>query len=55
MDNRIPSLQYILFSEAFYKFAAMARQYHFYEEEISRMEKTIIEMNPYPQKKGDRV
>ena len=35
MDNRIPALQYALFAEAFWKFASMARQYHFYEDEVN--------------------
>jgi hypothetical protein len=56
MDKRIPPLQYPFLANAFYEFAAAARQYHFYDEEINRMEKSIMEMNPYPQKKkGDRV
>ncbi|NMD99894.1 hypothetical protein HF878_10605 [Selenomonas bovis] len=52
MDNRIPSLQYVLFSEAFWKFASLAKQYHFYDEEVARMEKSVLEMDPY-QRKGD--
>lgn len=47
MDNRIPALQYALFAEAFWKFASMARQYHFYEEEVARMEKSVLDMDPY--------
>lgn len=50
MDNRIPALQYVLFSEAFWKFASMARQYHFYDEEVARMEKSVLEMDPYQRK-----
>ena len=50
MDNRIPALQYVLFAEAFQKFAALARQYHFYEKEVARMEKSVLEMNPYQRK-----
>ena len=50
MDNRIPALQYTLFAEAFWKFAALARQYHFYEEEVARMEKSVLEMDPYQRK-----
>lgn len=50
MDNRIPALQYTLFAEAFWKFASMARQYHFYDEEVARMEKSVLEMNPYQRK-----
>lgn len=45
MDNRIPALQYALFAEAFWKFASMARQYHFYDEEVARMEKSVLEVN----------
>lgn len=52
MDNRIPALQYTLFAEAFWKFASMARQYHFYDEEINRMEKSVLDMDPYP--KGEK-
>ena len=50
MDNRIASLQSILFSEAFQKFAALARQYHFYEEEVARMERSMLDMDPYRRK-----
>ena len=53
MDNRIPALQYTLFAEAFWKFASMARQYHFYEEEVARMEHSMLDMNPFPQRKDD--
>ena len=50
MDNRIPALQYTLFAEAFWKFASMARQYHFYDEEVARMEASFFEMSPYQRK-----
>ena len=50
MDNRVPALQYVLFAEAFQKFAALARQYHFYEEEVARMEAPIYKMSPYQRK-----
>lgn len=50
MDNRIPALQYVLFSEAFQEFAALARQYHFYEDDVARMEKSVLEMDPYQRK-----
>ena len=53
MDNRIPALQYVLFAEAFQKFAALARQYHFYEEEVARMEQSMLDMNPFLQRKDD--
>lgn len=52
MDNRIPALQYTLFAEAFWKFASMARQYHFYEEEVARMERSMLDMDLYP--KGEK-
>ena len=48
MDKRIPALQYSLFAEAFWKFAALARQYHFYEEEVAQMEQAVLDMNPFP-------
>lgn len=54
MDNRIPALQYVLFSEAFWKFASMARQYHFYDAEVARMEKSVLEMNPYQRKERNK-
>lgn len=53
MDNRIPTLQYAFLVEAFYKFAALARQYHFYDEEVARMEQSMMDMNPFPRRKDD--
>ena len=50
MDNRIPALQYTLFAEAFWKFAALARQHHFYEKEVAEMEVSLFEMSPYQRK-----
>ena len=50
VDNRIPALQYALFAEAFWKFASMARQYHFYEEEVARMERSLRDMDSYKRK-----
>jgi len=50
MDNRISALQYALFAEAFWKFASMARQYHFYEEEVANMERSMLDMDPYKRK-----
>lgn len=50
MGNRIPALQYVLFSEAFQKFAALARQYHFYEDDVAKMEGSLFEMSPYQRK-----
>ena len=50
VDNRIPALQYVLFSEAFQKFVALARQYHFYEKEVAKMEVSLFEISPYRRK-----
>jgi hypothetical protein len=50
MDNRIPALQYTLFAEVFWKFASMARQYHFYDEEVARMGQSMLDMDPYKRK-----
>ena len=50
VDNRIPALQYVLFSEAFQKFAALARQYHFYEDDVATMEVSLFEISPYRRK-----
>lgn len=49
MDNRIPALQYALFAEVFWRFAALARQYHFYEKEVAHMERSMLDMDPYPE------
>lgn len=46
----IPSLQWHLFYNVFEKFASMARQYHFYDDEINRMEASLFEMSPYKRK-----
>ena len=54
MDKRIPSLQYVLFAEAFWKFASLARQYHFYTEEVARMEQSVLEMDPYQRKEQSK-
>ena len=50
VDNRIPALQFVLFAEAFQEFASLAKQYHFYDEEVARMEKSVLEMDPYQRK-----
>ena len=50
VDNRIPALPFVLFAEAFQKFAALARQYHFYEKEVAEMETSLFEMSPYQRK-----
>ena len=41
----IPTLQWHILYDAFAAFAAMARQYHFYEE--AKMEASLFEMSPY--------
>ena len=46
MDKRIPSLQYVVLARAFYDCAAIARQYHFYDDEVNRMESSILAMQP---------
>lgn len=38
---------------AYAEFAALARQYHFYEDEIARMGASLLEMSPYPSKRED--
>ena len=43
----IPALEWHLLFRAFSKFAALARQYHFYEDEIARMGTSLLEMSPY--------
>lgn len=56
MDNRIPTLQYTPFADAFWNFASLAKQYHFYDEEVARMEQAILDMNPFPrQRKRERM
>ena len=54
MDNRIPALQFVLFAEAFQEFASLAKQYHFYDEEVAHMEKSVLEMNPYQRKEDTK-
>ena len=46
----IPSLQWHVHYDAFAEFAALARQYHFYEDEVNKMEASLFEMSPYPKK-----
>lgn len=46
----IPTLQWHILYDAFAVFAALARQYHFYEDEVNRMEASLFEMSPYPKK-----
>ena len=47
------ALEWHVFFRAFAEFAALARQYHFYEDEIKRMGASLLEMSPYPDKKED--
>lgn len=46
----IPALEWHLLFRAFAEFAALARQYHFYEDEVNKMEASLFEMSPYPKK-----
>ena len=46
----IPALQWHVLYDAFAVFAALARKYHFYEDEVNRMEASLFEMSPYPKK-----
>lgn len=46
----IPALEWHLLFRAFAEFAALARQYYFYEEEVNKMEASLFEMSPYPKK-----
>lgn len=48
----IPTLQWHVLYDAFAVFAALARQYHFYDDEVNRMEASLFEMSPYRKKKG---
>ena len=43
----IPSIQWHLFYKTFAAFASMARQYHFYEDDVAKMEASLFEMSPY--------
>lgn len=54
MDNRIPPFQYTHFADAFWRFSSLAKQYHFYDEEVARMEKSVLEMNPYQRKERNK-
>lgn len=55
MDNRIPALQYALFADAFWRFSSLAKRYHFYDEEVARMEQAMLDMNPFPRQRKDDV
>lgn len=46
----IPSLQWHVLYDAFAVFAALARQYHFYEDDVAKMEASLFEMSPYQRK-----
>lgn len=46
----IPSLQWHIFYGVFAEFAAMARQYHFFDEEVDKMEQSLFAMCPYKKK-----
>lgn len=48
----IPTLQWHVLYDAFTVFVALARQYHFYEDEVDKMEASLFEMSPYPRQKG---
>lgn len=50
----IPALEWHLFFETFEKFAAMAREYHFYDKEIANMEASLMEMSPIAIKSKER-
>lgn len=45
------ALEWHVLFRAFAEFAALARQHHFYEAEIEKMEASLLEMSPYPDKK----
>lgn len=47
------ALEWHVLFQAFAEFAALARQYHFYEDEIAKMGASLLEMSPYPDKKED--
>lgn len=46
----IPAPQWHVLYDAFAVFAALARQYHFYENDVAKMEASLFEMSPYPKK-----
>ena len=47
----IPALQWHVLYDAFAVFAA--RQYHFYDDEVGRMEDSVFKMSPYPKRRKD--
>lgn len=48
------NLHWVALYEAFAAFAAMARQYKFYDDEVNRMEKSLFEMCPVKRKDGTK-
>lgn len=44
------ALEWHLLFRAFAEFAALARQHHFYEDDVAKMEASLFEMSPYPKK-----
>ena len=46
----IPALQWHVLYDAFAVFAALARQYHFYEDDVAKMEVSLFEISPYRRK-----
>ena len=44
------ALEWHVLFRAFAEFAALARQYHFYDEEVARMEQSMLDMDPYKRK-----
>ncbi|WP_154620011.1 hypothetical protein [Selenomonas montiformis] len=55
MDNRIPALQYALFADAFWRFSSLAKQYHFYDEEVARMEQALLDIDPFPRQRKENT
>lgn len=49
----IPTLQWHVLYDAFAVFAALARQYHFYEDDVAKMEASLFEMSPYPKRRKE--
>ena len=47
------ALEWHVLFRAFAEFAAIARQCHFYEDEIAGMGASLLEMSPYHDKRED--
>ena len=47
------ALEWHVLFRAFAEFAALARQYHFYEDAVNDMEQSIFEMSPYAKHKKE--